>query len=279
MGVKLVYITDKNYAMPTLVSIVSAIQNKSSNYKIYVITTFEDAEIIDKFRLLNNGTTEISIIPVNIKEFIPQSISSVNHVTKTALIKFFLPDILSNEDKILYIDGDTIIQKPLDELYNMALGNNYAGVVFDNALFIMPQHAARLQIPVEKYFNSGVMLLDLKKMRTDNLSGALLEYRTTQYNYFMDQDAFNKILYGSVLFIPDKYNMVPVSHYHSKNKIKEAVILHFAARFKPWIYNLGESSALFKKYSKLSPYKDTKLKLKNNNFVIKFLNALIKQNL
>ena len=277
MGITLVYVTDKNYVMPTLVSITSAIKNKASHYKIYVVTTFEYSDIISRFRSLNDITTEIIVIPIDIKNFIPQDFSSLNHVTNTALIKFFLPDILSGEDKVLYLDGDTIIQKPLDELYNTELQDNYAGVVSDSALYAMPQHAEHLQIEPEKYFNSGVMLLNLKKMREASLTNKLLEYKTNQYNYFMDQDAFNKILYNRVVFLPEKYNMIPLNK--TKKQIKEAAILHFAVKLKPWIYNTGLVSKIFKKYYNLSPYKKIKLKLKNNNQLIKFLHAVIKQNL
>ena len=277
MGITLVYVTDKNYVMPTLVSITSAIKNKASHYKIYVVTTFEYSDIISRFRSLNDITTEIIVIPIDIKNFIPQDFSSLNHVTNTALIKFFLPDILSGEDKVLYLDGDTIIQKPLDELYNTELQDNYAGVVSDSALYAMPQHTEHLQIEPEKYFNSGVMLLNLKKMREARLTNKLLEYKTNQYNYFMDQDAFNKILYNRVVFLPEKYNMIPLNK--TKKQIKEAAILHFAVKLKPWIYNTGLVSKIFKKYYNLSPYKKIKLKLKNNNQLIKFLHAVIKQNL
>ncbi len=277
MGISLVYITDQNYVMPALVSITSAIKNKSSNYKIYLITTFEASGTIACINSLNDTTAEIVIILVDIKKLIPQHINAFNHVTSTALIKFFLPEILSSEDKVLYLDGDTIIQKPLDELYNTELEDNYAGVVSDSALYAMPQHTEHLQIEPEKYFNSGVMLLNLKKMREARLTNKLLEYKTNQYNYFMDQDAFNKILYNRVVFLPEKYNMIPLNK--TKKQIKEAAILHFAVKLKPWIYNTGLVSKIFKKYYNLSPYKKIKLKLKNNNQLIKFLHAVIKQNL
>ncbi len=292
--IKLVYITDLNYVMPTITSITSVIKNAGLNqYKIYVITTFEDEKINTLFYSMKKADVDIEIVPLDLKNYVTTEINTDRHVSTSALIKFFLPDILAEENKILYLDGDTIIRKPLDELFNTDIGDNYAGVVFDSALTVMPQHAANLKIPPDKYFNSGVMLLNLQKMRNNNLPQKFVEYKINGQNFFMDQDAFNIEMYNNIKFMPVKYNMTflsrnldsALSHYlpdipHSRSKrIKEAVILHFADRFKPWLYNRGELTAIFMKYLKMSPYKNKKLKLKDyeNKFLLKFLKALIKE--
>ncbi len=284
MDIKLAYITDLNYTMPTMASIASSVSNMEEEYKIYVITTFNNLDITNKFLSLGNSHAKIIVKPVNPKNYIPQNIISATHVSTTALIKFFLPNILKDENKVIYIDGDTIIQKPLCKLYNTNIKDYYAGAVFDSALTVMPQHARDLNIPPDKYFNSGMMLLNLDKMRNCNISEKLLEYKLRGQNFFMDQDAFNKILYGNIKFLPGIYNTItsqiaPKRLFSFSNPYKEAVILHFADSRKPWIYQRGILSKIFKKYYKLTPCNNVKLKLKNyNNILItKFIKALIRQ--
>ena len=291
---KIVYITDENYVQPVLTGIVSLLKNNRTKCKVYIITTFENEITFAQFRSLESKSAEIIIKPVNLNDYIPEGVKTNSHVSQSALIKFFLPEILNDEDKVLYVDCDTIVQKSLDELYCTDIGENYAGVVFDAALVVMPQHARCLQIPPDRYFNTGVMLLNLAQMRKDNLSGKLLSYKINGENFFMDQDAFNKIMSGCVKFLPFKYNTSLLSFnipqavvnyfpdipFSRNERIKAAVVLHFADKFKPWLYNRGVLTKIYKKYYCLTPYKKQKLRIKNyeNVFVFRFVKSVLREN-
>ena len=53
----------------------------------------------------------------------------------------------------------------------------------------------RIDYPHERYFNSGVMLVNLTAWRRDGISDKLLNYRLHGKNDFMDQDALNVVCY------------------------------------------------------------------------------------
>ena len=286
------YITDDNYAMPTAVSIVSLLENKAANisYVVHLILDNVSDQNKDRFKEISYPNCEIDIIDADSSAYQEFQKNKVNlHVSKSALLKFNLPEIFSDIDTLLYIDGDTLIIQDISELFKIDLSKYYAGVV-DNFEALMFSTLSR-------YFNNGVMLLNLKKMRADNMTTKLIDYRKNGLNYFMDQDAFNIVFNEEVLFLSSKYNFrVPKfletdfeefneefcdNKYIDENEcLMDQKILHAVRQLKPWKYNLPWVTDIFFKYLKLSPYKTQKLRLKSPMpFVIKRTENQIKRDL
>lgn len=94
-------------------------------------------------------------------------------MTGTGLLRFNIIDIFPNYDKVLYLDDDILINGDLSELFETDLKNTYAVVVrsIDAELFIdWRKSHENDNLNVEKYFNSGVMLLNLKKIREKQIT-------------------------------------------------------------------------------------------------------------
>lgn len=171
--VNIVFICDEAYVIPTVTAITSLIENKNKDsvYTVYVVTnnlSVDSIGIFNKFNNIENVSIKIIVKSVEYSEF--KIHNKAMYVTKSACLKFELGNILSNLDKVLYLDGDVIVQKDLLELYNTELTNEYAAVVKD--FFVMnrlkPSIFERLNIAPREYFNSGVMLLNLVKIREDS---------------------------------------------------------------------------------------------------------------
>ena len=101
------------------------------------------------------------------------------------------------------------------------------------------------------YYNAGMMLLNLEKIRTDGCVEKMKEYRLNNEDYYMDQDTINKILGESTYELPVGYNLL--TEYKKMYSIEEAesfyketdcsslremwkrpFILHMAGGMKPW---------------------------------------------
>ena len=166
-NINIAMITDDNYVMPTVVAIKSMLMNKDKNttYIINVLTNNLSEKNILILKNLNSSYCVVNIL--NETQLIEkyQNIEQNRHVTYAALLKFFLPNIFKELDKILYLDSDIIVQSDLNDLYNTDINDNYAGVVKDILAVKNPNHLLRLSCANKNYFNSGVMLLNLKKMR------------------------------------------------------------------------------------------------------------------
>lgn len=271
-NINFVYITDDNYVDLTLMSICSLFENKDkeSKYNVSVLCIFDKKESVNKF---DNQIYSYDIKLIDATKYL-SSYKNVfpqhRHVSSAALLKFFLPSIFPDYEKILYIDGDTIIQKDLSDLYNTAIEDKYAAVVKDTIFFANPKHMRVAKIKNEFYFNSGVLLFNLSKFREDDITNKLIEYKRNNDTNFMDQDAFNAVLGHNVIYVSWKYNFLPfytkrlnpislscVYDYDFRDKkiediVNEAIILHLGGPDKPWKYNKGSLSKICFKYMQMS---------------------------
>lgn len=199
------FITDENYVLPTLVAMKSLIVNSNTSLSINLVTTDLSQNAQQLFHQLETKDAKINIIFTQN----PCENITTNHeyITNSTYIKFELPNIFKDLDKILYIDADTLILKDLKELYDTVLEDNYAGVVQD--IYVCQNHTHYKEKGLKNYFNAGVMLFNLKKIREDLLTDKLIEYaKNEKHKLFYDQDAYNFIFKEKVKWLSLKYNFL-----------------------------------------------------------------------
>lgn len=279
--IPVVFICDENYVLPTCVAIVSMKKNKldSTNLEVYVLSLDISSESKNKIESLSEKNAKVIVLEQKFTSNQLNVVQKRDRVTHAALLKFELPNIFQNYSKIIYLDSDTLILKDLTVFFNTNITYFYAAVVKDIITRRgKEKHLKWLGFQGEYYFNSGVMLLNLEKMRNDLLPEKLLQYRINGKNHFMDQDALNVIFNDCVKFVSPYYNLLncffewepilelsdfyEVSFPNSVQEIYEqATILHLGDKKKPWIYEMGYLSTLYKKYYKKSPYKKERLVL------------------
>lgn len=276
--VHIAMISDKGFFMPTCIALLSIKKNKlrESKYNIHIFLCqcgkaendiLEEMEEKD-FHIDIEYTDE----KIETKRFFDSNISA----TPTALFKFELAELI-NIDKVLYLDGDMLIEKDITGLYNIDLDNKYAAVVLDMPLVLAKENQCKkLFLSYNEYFNSGMMLLNLKKMRAEGISRKLYKYKENEINYFMDQDAFNVIFNNNVIYLNLYYNMVfrvldnypleTICNFYEiplelseEALLKKAYILHMASKFKPWMYYTPYLTERFLSYYNESHFKDEKL--------------------
>ena len=288
--INLCFLADDNYIMQTCITLNSLYLNKSknSNYIIHLILNSGSDENIKRIKKLENDSFKINIIKIDrIDELLKFNIEEIS-ASPTAICKFYIPEILNELDKVIYIDGDVIINSDLSDLYNIDIKNNYIGAVKDTCG--LSRSLYKLFKKDVFYFNSGVMIMNLKKMREENISKKLMDYRINGYNQLMDQDALNYVFKNKVYELPFIYNtqlcciedvkrfneqkqIVVLKKYFNisytiscfQDIINEAIILHYSGSLKPW--NIGEvaENDLWFYYYYCSPYRDIKLKRKKKN--------------
>lgn len=306
--VHIAFICDEGYVLPTSVAITSLIMNKEESmvYHIYVVTadlSENSKKIFEEFQCKN---VIIHIIQESASDFIglhTQMENSYCVATEAALLKFKLPELITKTDKVLYLDGDIIVNQDLKELYETPLEENYAAVVVDSGIMYAGD-------PIKKqfvnYFNSGVMLLNLEKMRTDELSNVLIQEKKNSTDMsLMDQNIFNKVFENHIKILPIKYNVLYINllrayakkkftiqqlnqkyntEYQNLNELKEeAVILHYSSKDKPWKYKNVPTVKLWDKYYKASTVKERfpltryRVKKEKNGYTQKLLRMIKKE--
>lgn len=229
--------TDDNYAKYCATVIISAIENKN-------------AEDTLRFHIIHGGLSEASIQKLQSLEgvilhkvddelFLPYLRKAKCSWPTPTLYRLKGASIF-NFDKIIYLDCDVIIRSSLKKLWNEDIENYYAGAVGD---ITQSAHLTRLKIEENEnnfYFNAGVMVFNLKKIREDRLEEKMFNYLSKNFQelVFNDQDVLNYTMQGTVKRLDEKFNFIPYTGYQNKNKheknyIKDVVVAHHAG-IKPW---------------------------------------------
>ena len=203
-----------------------------------------------------------------------------NYISPETLYRLFIPDIFPQYDKILYLDSDMIVCDNLTDLYETDITKVYVAaikvsnkflegeIIFNNKkLYIKDYIKNNLHIDPATYFNAGVLLLNLNKLRQDNIQEKMFQLVTGETIFrFLDQDILNISFYKNSKLIDNQYNF-KCRDYTTTHKV---TILHFAGKNKPW--NYFKQDEFFEKYwdyFKLTPFynkKEEQLYLKLTNW-------------
>ena len=276
-----VFICDEAYAMPTAVAVFSLklTKKRETEYHVYVLGIDLSPDSRNRLASMTADGFIVEVLDMVLTDRQMEVVPVRERITRAALLKFDLPQIFPQYDRILYLDSDVAVQRDISELFSFDLQDVYAGVVKDRMTYAETKgHLLWLEFKEEFYFNTGVLLLNLDCMRRDNMSEKLLEYRLHGKNFFMDQDAFNVVFQGKVLSLPVRYNLLNcffewddvsiVNRFYETDftrcralTYQEPSILHFGDARKPWKCEMGTLSELYKELYSLSPYADIPLVL------------------
>jgi lipopolysaccharide biosynthesis glycosyltransferase len=127
---------------------------------------------------------------------------------KATWYRIFLPELLPDVDRILYLDSDLIALADLRPLWETDVDDLYLAAATN---VLEPHYADRLReagFDPRSYFNAGVMLLNLDLMRRDGCSAALRAYGVEHEGDLVlrDQDALNAVLGGRRLALHPRWN-------------------------------------------------------------------------
>ncbi|SES41809.1 glycosyltransferase family 8 protein [Salipaludibacillus aurantiacus] len=231
--IHIVTAANNKYAEPLAVMLYSLLKNKTSDMpvKIYIIDsrlTFQNKRKITK--AIQPYKSEVKFLKIDSSRY--SQLKTSGHLTKETYYRFSIPDILDKTiQKALYLDCDMVVKGDVTDLWNHDLGNNIVGAVENPGL---THRFKDLSIPeTSKYFNAGVLLINLKKWREKNMTKHLLHYIKKNHSKIKlcSQDPLNALLHNKWLKIDPAWNY-QVFRY-SDLKIEPSII-HFTTYKKPW---------------------------------------------
>lgn len=233
-------------------------------YDVYILhSDFTDADIEGLNAAVGAGARlhYIYVEPSLFDKF-PDSMRYPKTIYYRIFAAKFLPDTM---DRVLYLDPDTVVINPLDELYNMEFNGNYYIACSHTKDLLNQLNSLRLGVLENRpYINTGVMMMNLEKLRAEQSEEDVLEYISKKERIFFlpDQDIITA-LYGDKTIIVDemKYNLsdrilalrntIPGDDPIDLEWIEEnTVIIHYCGRNKPW--NKDYHGALDYFYKELS---------------------------
>ena len=279
----IVYVSNENYVRHLAVSVVSLLENNEAEeeIKIYVISTgISELSKTKLNKLVHSYQREIEILNLaDLKDRFDYPIDTGKFVI-SIMGRLFVGELLPEEvERVLYLDCDTVVCKNLHKLYTMDLDGKILGAAMEPT--INPEIREDAGIAMDApYFNSGVLLIDLKKWRQKNARNRVLYYHETieRRSLFSDQDAINGALRWEIKIIDPQYNffsnyrywkyeelvkmskvyrLIPKKMY--ERAMKHPSIVHFAGDERPWLVgNRNYYRKVYQKYKKLTPWADRK---------------------
>lgn len=232
------------YAEQLLVTIISILENNNMerNIVFHVLSSdFSDKnKTIFKDTLKKYQNFKIKYINIDIKHFDNFDLkNNIKYISVETYYRYIIADIAPNLNKALYLDADLVVNGNLNELYDIDLENNYCAGVKDKFIEETDYKNTLGLSPNETYINAGVLLLNLSRMRKDNVSEKLLSNtnKLAEQIEYQDQDIINITFRGQIKEVDSRYNFTSSNVIREKSKIKEAIIIHYTGPIKPWNEN------------------------------------------
>lgn len=226
--------SDINYIQHLAVTMASILKNakKKDNIKFYIISDEINTANKNKISDLKKiHSFKITYIKPN-KELLKNcNLAKHTHITSATYYRLLIPEIIP-EDKVIYLDSDIVVRSSLSELYNKYFKGNYILGIKD---FFSTDACKRLNLP--KYINTGVLLLNSKQMRKDNITSKMLKSAENPEQELRqnDQDIINITLSGKIDYLDPKWNTQTIlNSYGPFCNVKNPNIVHFISSKKPW---------------------------------------------
>jgi lipopolysaccharide biosynthesis glycosyltransferase len=218
-----VFVTDQQYIQHLGVALTSLLENTLRKKDIVTYIINDGILQIDQLKIMSivqRYESKVEFLNINPSRF--NELWLRGHLSLATFFKISIPRILDSVSKVLYIDCDVIVKGDIAELYETDICEFLIGACVDPYLF---EHSDKLGIPKKyKYFNSGVMLLNLEAMRKADTESKTINFLSNNQQFVRgaDQDGLNKIMFDSWKEIPIKWNVL---HYYFKykkiNKLKK----------------------------------------------------------
>ncbi len=231
----IVIVANNKYVEFLTTLLLSIKKNIVCRIEIYVINNGLSIETKKLCKTISFNSHEITF--VNFEDLINTFPSEYKKLSPH-FWRLFAPKLLKDKPRILYLDVDTIIRKDISQLFLFDMQNKTIAAVVDyleNIETGISNYSSFGMNPQEKYFNSGVLLIDTNRFLELQIAEKIIEITKNNLNFTKacgkweqyDQYGFNVVLNNDWLELPIAYN------YGSELAFFDASIVHFNGHGKP----------------------------------------------
>lgn len=254
---------DSNYVTVLTVMLRSLVEsNPDKHINLYVIHSTLTEYDLGRISLVSSN---ITVKAIRIDDELFKGAHFTKRISKETYYRLLMCEYLPEDvDRILYLDPDIVVIKPLDELYNIDFGDNIfaaAGHVYG---VIERFNIRRLKMARSaRYINAGVMMVNLNAMRKAVTSKMIFDYvdKMNVRLFQADQDVINGLFSDRIICLnEDIYNLDERTFRHHRLSMKDViastVIIHYDGKNKPWHDNYNGKLQSFYAYFENKKSKD-----------------------
>lgn len=252
---------DDAYVPPLAVCLRSISENSSDSYiyDVRVLTSSMSRGSIRTLCGLCLRNVRVSVINVDERASLMRSDLGKrlrDYYSESIYYRIFIPSLFGELDRALYIDCDTVLVDDIAKMYFTELDGALVAAVADECIQAVPQFREYTDrwvgVAPEKYFNSGVLVMNLDALRRERVCERILNALCT-YNFETvapDQDYLNFFCRGRVKYLAAGWNKQPCGAENAD----ELHLIHYNMFEKPWHYSAVRYSEIFWRYAEATPY-------------------------
>ncbi|MFV0358891.1 glycosyltransferase family 8 protein [Tropicimonas sp.] len=258
-----VYFFDQSFAPCTLVSVNSVLRRTPGPLRITLHPTFESdglgGDVAAFSRAFPDADLRIRIVDLSAWRHLPRG-----RLPLAARSRLLMPRLHSG--RVVYLDGDALARRDLTPLWQTDLQGNCIGAALApgvQAILERYQNTTsaagrrdgektlrrgeRLDgLDMRAYFNSGVMVLDLDRIRTGGLAGQMMDIAATAQYTSRDQDWLNMVFRDATFRLDPAWNsgwgnprtarpyVSPALRAYFRESRENPAIVHYTGFEKPW---------------------------------------------
>ncbi len=277
-----VYASNDNYARHLAVSLCSLLEHNRQVREIHIYILSMGLSSLTRERIQKTAEPfgrKITVIEMgDLAERFSYDVDT-GGFDLSIMARLFIGEVLPKEaERVLYLDCDTVVLSSLRSLWDAGLGSFLLGAVMEPTIY--PSVKEEIGLSSESpYYNSGVLLIDMKRWREENVQKQLLDFYSSMGGKLFagDQDTINGALKGRIKPLSPRYNfftnyryfryshllkLSPVYGTIPEKEFKEAgrhpAILHFMGDERPWKQgNLNHYRRAYDYYLARTPWAGT----------------------
>ena len=279
------YQSDDNYAPQTGVSILSMLENNQhfESIHIYVLSDGISKDNLARIdQVCSDYGRHLHVIETDdiLRELKELNVTPFRGGYTTYFKLLAIDGVQTDNDLLLQIDGDTIINEPLDGLFDIDLSGKVCAATYE---CVQNEYKELIGLkPMEKYYNCGVLWINQAFWREYQCREKIIKHLTEERSrYFtVDQDIINVLFRDKIVYLPIAYNVnsgfyvygidesfyiydLDPAYYATKQEVRDAVkhpiINHCMGPMtgRPWEQdNYHPQNDKYDYYLMMSPWRD-----------------------
>lgn len=274
--------SDLNYIKYMATTMLSILKNSNDNENITFHLLISDSDLYDNEKQKILELKKIKDFQIKFyspdlnkcQKFMEKSINKKWPLS--AFYRLQIPYLIKDVDKLLYLDGDMIVNTNLSKLFDIDIKDNLAIVTNSLPDFALTEAKRKLNFnESDTYFCSGFMLLNNYILRRDNYEAKFIDaLNNVDELYIADEDIFNIVFKNKVKYIENEWAYIVTKYfYNSPMPLDKIKIIHYGGHdVKPWKENFNGFYFIewWKYFAQTEWFKEEP---------IKYLNMLINNNI
>ncbi|AXH98440.1 glycosyltransferase family 8 protein [Sporosarcina sp. PTS2304] len=234
--INIILASDDGYIPHAAVMMTSVLENTRTPDKIHFFLLDAGVSVTNR-KILDDISTKynaaIDFLTINKSLFTDFYVS--HHINHTSYFRIVAPTILPKTvERAIYLDCDLIVTKDINDMSVIDIKGATLAAVSDP---YGSERVTELDIKNKRYFNAGVLLIDITKWNENNLTEKIIDYIKENNNLlkFWDQDAINGVVQGEWFELDYRWN-AQKRHFDDMNEsnLLNPFIIHYTSDTKPW---------------------------------------------